>query len=111
MDMLVDLSAAPLRRQMSDPLTRRAGNIGCPSASSGRTSSWPCTESEDGGPSRTGRPARSPRGHTAFYRRNLCSTNEILQTIHMIDQQHLDVRTITMGISLLACAPRPRAGL
>ncbi|MFQ9916085.1 MAG: hypothetical protein ACLRWQ_06540 [Flavonifractor plautii] len=29
------------------------------------------------------------------------NTNEILDTIHMIDQQHLDVRTITMGISLL----------
>ena len=30
--------------------------------------------------------------------------NEILQTIEMIDQQHLDIRTITMGISLLDCA-------
>lgn len=29
---------------------------------------------------------------------------EILQTIEMIDQQHLDVRTITMGISLRDCA-------
>ncbi len=29
--------------------------------------------------------------------------NEILDTIHMIDQQHLDVRTITMGVSLLDC--------
>ena len=29
---------------------------------------------------------------------------EILQTNNMIDQQHLDVRTITMGISLLDCA-------
>ena len=28
----------------------------------------------------------------------------IMQTIQMIDQQHLDVRTITMGISLLSCA-------
>ena len=32
------------------------------------------------------------------------NSNEILDTIHMIDQQHLDVRTITMGISLLSCA-------
>ena len=32
----------------------------------------------------------------------MINTNEILDTIHMIDQQHLDVRTITMGISLLA---------
>ncbi len=38
------------------------------------------------------------------------NTNEILDTIHMIDQQHLDVRTITMGISLLDCCdPDPRA--
>ncbi|MCB6899374.1 PFL family protein [bacterium 210917-DFI.7.65] len=29
--------------------------------------------------------------------------NDILSTIHMIDQQHLDIRTITMGISLLDC--------
>ena len=29
---------------------------------------------------------------------------EILQTLEMFDRQHLDVRTITMGISLLDCA-------
>ena len=34
----------------------------------------------------------------------MLNQQEILQTIHMIDQQHLDVRTITMGISLLSCA-------
>ena len=34
----------------------------------------------------------------------MLSRNEILQTIDMIDQQHLDIRTITMGISLLDCA-------
>ena len=34
----------------------------------------------------------------------LLNTDEILQTIRMIDQQHLDVRTITLGISLLDCA-------
>ena len=40
----------------------------------------------------------------------MINTNEILSTIHMIDQQHLDVRTITMGISLLDCAdPNPDA--
>ena len=33
----------------------------------------------------------------------MINTNEILDTIHMIDQQHLDIRTITMGISLLSC--------
>jgi len=32
------------------------------------------------------------------------SQKEILSTIDMIDHQHLDVRTITMGISLLDCA-------
>ena len=34
----------------------------------------------------------------------MLNTNEILQTIQMLDQQHLDIRTITMGISLLDCA-------
>ena len=34
----------------------------------------------------------------------MINTTEILDTIHMIDQQHLDIRTITMGISLLDCA-------
>ena len=34
---------------------------------------------------------------------------EILSTIEMIDQQHLDIRTVTMGISLLSCCdPDPR---
>lgn len=32
------------------------------------------------------------------------NTAEIIQTNEMIDQQHLDIRTITMGISLLDCA-------
>ena len=34
----------------------------------------------------------------------LLNSDDIIQTIQMIDQQHLDVRTITMGISLLDCA-------
>lgn len=34
----------------------------------------------------------------------MLSRNDILETIRMIDQQHLDIRTITMGISLLSCA-------
>jgi hypothetical protein len=34
----------------------------------------------------------------------MINSGEILQTIEMIDQQHLDIRTITMGISLLDCA-------
>ena len=34
----------------------------------------------------------------------MINRSETLQTIAMIDQQHLDIRTITMGISLLDCA-------
>lgn len=34
----------------------------------------------------------------------MINSSEILQTIQMIDQQNLDIRTITMGISLLDCA-------
>ena len=34
----------------------------------------------------------------------LLNREEIVQTNHMIDQQHLDVRTITMGINLQDCA-------
>ncbi|MGI6169094.1 MAG: DUF711 family protein, partial [Christensenellales bacterium] len=33
----------------------------------------------------------------------MLSQREILETIRMIDQQHLDIRTITMGISLRDC--------
>ena len=32
------------------------------------------------------------------------STNEIIETVNMIQQEHLDIRTVTMGISLLSCA-------
>ena len=31
------------------------------------------------------------------------SVNEITETIHMIQSEHLDIRTVTMGISLLDC--------
>lgn len=34
----------------------------------------------------------------------IINSSEILQTIQMIGQQHLDVRTVTMGINLLDCA-------
>ena len=34
----------------------------------------------------------------------MINTHDILETIQMIDQENLDVRTITMGISLLDCA-------
>lgn len=34
----------------------------------------------------------------------MISKKEILQTINMIDDMHLDIRTITMGINLLSCA-------
>ena len=40
----------------------------------------------------------------------MLNSKDILSTIRMIDQQHLDVRTITMGISLLDCCdPDPAA--
>ncbi len=34
----------------------------------------------------------------------MMNQKEILQTIEMIQQQHLDIRTVTMGMSLLSCA-------
>ena len=33
----------------------------------------------------------------------MINSSDILSTVRMIDQQHLDVRTITMGVSLLDC--------
>lgn len=33
----------------------------------------------------------------------MVSTNDILETIKMIQEENLDIRTITMGISLLDC--------
>ena len=33
----------------------------------------------------------------------MLNQNDILETQAMIEQQHLDIRTITMGISLLDC--------
>lgn len=33
----------------------------------------------------------------------MINTNDILETINMIRAEHLDIRTITMGISLLDC--------
>ena len=41
----------------------------------------------------------------------MLNSNEILQTLRMIDQNKLDVRTITMGISLLDCACDAPEGL
>ena len=34
----------------------------------------------------------------------MLNTNDILETIRMIETEHLDIRTITMGISLLDCS-------
>lgn len=34
----------------------------------------------------------------------MLARHEIMETINMIDKEHLDIRTITMGISLLSCA-------
>ncbi|MCD8205423.1 MAG: PFL family protein [Clostridia bacterium] len=31
------------------------------------------------------------------------STQDVLETVNMIDREHLDIRTVTMGISLLPC--------
>ena len=33
----------------------------------------------------------------------MINTNDILETISMIEQEHLDIRTVTIGISLLDC--------
>ncbi len=33
----------------------------------------------------------------------MLNTQNILKTMEMIDQQHLDIRTVTMGISLMDC--------
>ena len=40
----------------------------------------------------------------------MISQKDILSTIEMIDQQHLDIRTVTMGISLLGCADESVTG-
>ena len=37
--------------------------------------------------------------------------NDVLSTVQMIDRQHLDIRTITMGISLLLRRPRRQGGV
>ncbi|MBO5371051.1 MAG: PFL family protein [Clostridia bacterium] len=34
----------------------------------------------------------------------MISQRELQETMHMIDREHLDIRTVTMGISLLDCA-------
>ncbi len=34
---------------------------------------------------------------------SMLNTKDILETIKMIDEEHLDIRTVTMGISLLDC--------
>ncbi len=31
------------------------------------------------------------------------STNDVLETVNMIEREHLDIRTVTMGISLMPC--------
>ena len=33
----------------------------------------------------------------------MLSKNEIIETVNMVDKEHLDIRTITMGISLFPC--------
>ena len=34
---------------------------------------------------------------------SMLNTKDILETITMIHEEHLDIRTVTMGISLLDC--------
>ena len=34
----------------------------------------------------------------------MLNISDIMQTVNMIDHQHLDIRTITLGISLNDCA-------
>ena len=34
----------------------------------------------------------------------MISNKEIIETLNMIEKENLDIRTITMGISLLDCA-------
>ncbi len=36
----------------------------------------------------------------------MINIDEIMETIRMVDQEHLDIRTITMGISLMNCIDR-----
>ena len=36
---------------------------------------------------------------------------DIMETIHMLEQEHLDIRTTTMGISLLDCFGREQEDL
>ena len=36
----------------------------------------------------------------------MINLQEVIETNKMIEQEHLDVRTITMGISLLDCADK-----
>jgi hypothetical protein len=33
----------------------------------------------------------------------ISNSKEIFETIHMVEREHLDIRTVTMGISLLSC--------
>ncbi len=41
---------------------------------------------------------------------SILSKSDIWQTLEMIDRQHLDIRTVTMGVSLRSCAdPDPKA--
>ena len=41
----------------------------------------------------------------------MLNTSDILETIHMISEENLDVRTVTMGISLLDCVSDDQARL
>ena len=32
------------------------------------------------------------------------TAEEVVETLNMVTEQHLDIRTVTMGISLMGCA-------
>ena len=40
----------------------------------------------------------------------MINVGDILETVNMISNDHLDIRTITMGISLLDCAAKGKDG-
>lgn len=42
---------------------------------------------------------------------SMINTGDILETIEMFTQDNLDVRTVTMGISLLDCIDRTQESL
>src|SRR5438045_1743391 len=83
----------------------RASNSASRWRSSGRRSSRRCTASD-----RPPLPAHPV--HRSILMKNLSYTGEeILETIQMVRTEQLDIRTITIGISLLDCVSDTTEGL